>query len=159
MNDRYRTADLKDLAALAEMRWHFKMEDDNESERMNKQRFIKVCTRFLKDGLKKRQWCIWIAEVEHEIVSHIFIRRISKVPKPNRVADEFGYITNVYTKPEYRGRGIGTKLLKQVIAWAREEDFEFLLVWLAEESEDWYWRHGFEKSLGALELPLRPYAG
>src|SRR5207244_4030148 len=41
-------------------------------------------------------------------------------PRPCDLHDRWGYLTNVYARPEVRGRGIGTALLRRAIADARE---------------------------------------
>ena len=60
--------------------------------------------------------------------------------------------------PAYRGQGIGSRLLAQVKAWAREQDLEFLILWPAEESIPFYERAGFAPG-EAVEYPVRPYVG
>ena len=52
--------------------------------------------------------------------------------------DALGYVTNVYTRPAYRGRGIGTRLMSHVLQWAREHDLESLIVWPSETSVRFY---------------------
>src|SRR3712207_8062862 len=47
-----------------------------------------------------------------EIVSHIFIHKIDMIPRPCKIHDQFGYITNNYTKPDYRNKGIGSELIR-----------------------------------------------
>ena len=70
--------------------------------------YVDECAAFLRWGIGDGSWVCWVAELEGQIVSHICLRRVRKVPKPNRLHDEIGYVTNVYTRPAYRGRGIGS---------------------------------------------------
>jgi ribosomal protein S18 acetylase RimI-like enzyme len=79
------------------------------------------------------------------------------VPKPNKLNDVLGYVTNVYTRPAYRGQGIGTQLMTHVLAWAREQDLESLIVWPSETSVGFYERAGFRGSPDMLEYGVRPY--
>jgi ribosomal protein S18 acetylase RimI-like enzyme len=37
--------------------------------------------------------------------------------------NQFGYVEDLVVKPEYRGQGIGRKLLERGIQWAREDGF------------------------------------
>ncbi|WP_240335300.1 GNAT family N-acetyltransferase [Paraliobacillus sediminis] len=64
----------------------------------------------LENARNSGQWFIWVAEENGEIVSHIFIELIHKVPRPGRVIYPFVYMTNVFTSKEYRNKGIGSKL-------------------------------------------------
>jgi GNAT superfamily N-acetyltransferase len=79
------------------------------------------------------------------------------VPKPNKLDDALGYVTNVYTRPDYRGQGIGTQLMTHVLIWAREHDLESLIVWPSETSVGFYERAGFQGSPDMLEYAVRPY--
>ena len=80
-----------------------------------------------------------------------------KVPKPNRLDDALGYVTNVYTRPAYRGQGICTQLMANVLQWASEHDLESLIVWPSEASVGFYERAGFRGSPDMLEYEVRPY--
>lgn len=70
-------------------------------------------------------------------------------------------ITGVFVRPDDRGKGAGTRLLKDIIADAEREGENLYLTVLADSSNglndeqlrDWYMRHGF-KSLGE-QLPER----
>ena len=95
------------------------------------------------EGIASGRWTIWLAEADGEIASHAYIGLIDKIPRPTRGSRWLGYVTNVYTRPEQRGRGIGTALLEQVTAWAVEHDIELLVVWPSEESVGFYERAGF----------------
>jgi GNAT superfamily N-acetyltransferase len=144
-----------DLTALAEMRWTFRTEGDAPAPAVGREPFVAACVAFLRQGLANGRWIYWIAELDGEIVSHIFVRRVRKVPKPSRLHDEYGYVTNVYTRPPYRGQGIGSELLERVKAWARGEDLEVLIVWPSEESVAFYERAGFCAENEVLEYTVR----
>ncbi len=89
-------------------------------------------------------------------MSHIFVQRIRKVPSPLDPVVRFGYVTNVYTRPSYRNRGIGTELLSRVLGWAREEHLETLIVWPSDLSVGFYQRAGFRADNDVLELEILP---
>lgn len=82
---------------------------------------------------------------------------IRSVPRPSRIADSWAYLTDCYTRPTHRDRGVGTKLLSYVIAWARTQDFEMMLVWPSERSGDFYARGGFEGDAEVRILHLRDF--
>jgi GNAT superfamily N-acetyltransferase len=103
----YRLAGESDAPTLAEMRWTWRTGEDGVRAVVSRKDYLDECAAFLRQGLAKGSWVCWVAEVEGQIVSHIFLRRVRKVPKPNRLHDEIGYVTNVYTRPAYRGQGIG----------------------------------------------------
>jgi GNAT superfamily N-acetyltransferase len=153
----YRTADEADAGALALMRWDFRLEEAPGTPRNDQATFLDACSSFLRQGLAERRWTYWIAQEDALIVSHIFIQRVAKVPKPNRIDDALGYVTNVYTRPAYRNRGIGTQLMAHVLRWAAEQDLESLIVWPSERSVPFYQRAGFRGSAEMLEYEVRPY--
>lgn len=139
-----RQATEADVAQLAQLRWDFKTEEYH-TEKYSHDEFIAYCTKWLCEGLRSRLWTYWIACSEAEIVSHIFVYTIPKVPAPDNFNDSFGYVTNVYTKPLYRNKGIGTLLMKHVQLWAIEKKFELLIVWPSDESVSFYKRAGFKE--------------
>jgi GNAT superfamily N-acetyltransferase len=154
----YRMADARDAAALAALRWDFRMEEGGPSA-MGRDEFIAACSAVLVEELASGQWAYWVADDEGQLVAMIFVRRIRKVPKPLRLHDEFAYVTNVYTRPAYRNRGVGTELMGHVVAWAREQDFENLIVWPSERAVSFYTRAGFAPDSEVLCLQLRDYVG
>ena len=154
----YRLATEADTETLARIRWDAWLEHGQDPAEVDQATFVAECGEILKQRLLSRQWTYWLATLEGEIISQIFIQRIAKVPKPSKLQDAYGYVTNVYTLPPYRGQGIGSRLLAQVKAWAREQDLEFLILWPAEESIPFYERAGFAPG-EAVEYPVRPYVG
>jgi GNAT superfamily N-acetyltransferase len=97
---------------------------------------------------------VWVAELDGLIVSHIYLEKIYKVPRPGRITHPFIYMTNVYTIPEYRGKGIGSKLIKEIEEWSRKQEFEFIIVWPSDWSVEFYQRNGYKHCSEPVELVL-----
>ena len=153
----YRVATEMDVAELAAMRWESRLEGAPETPVYDRETFLRACRTFLQQGLADQRWTYWVATTDGQIVAHIFIQRIPKVPKPNHSAEAFGYVTNVYTRPAYRNQGIGTQLMAQVLQWATNQDLESLIVWPSAPSVRFYERAGFRGSPEMLEYEIRPY--
>jgi GNAT superfamily N-acetyltransferase len=148
---RHRKATSDDIAALVRMRWEF-VTDGAAPDGETCEQFDAACTAFLERALTSGRWVVWVAEERGEIRSHIYLQRIEKVPKPGRAHDAYAYMTNVYTRPGFRGRGIGGQLLREACRWAKEAGMEFIIVWPSEESRGFYAREGFRVVEEAMEL-------
>jgi GNAT superfamily N-acetyltransferase len=74
-----------------------------------------ISTIFGKDKFVE----VWLAEIEDEVAGQvIFFRNFSTfLAKPGL------YIEDIYVRPQFRGRGIGKKLLNKVIDFAAEKNY------------------------------------
>jgi GNAT superfamily N-acetyltransferase len=148
----FRLATKADIAALVDMRWDY---TTDRAQRTGKEyeQFRQYCATFLQRSLAGGLWAVWVAESHNnEIVSHIYLQIIEKVPKAKRLRNMFVYMTNVYTKPEWRGQGIGGRLLHEACAWSQENNLEFIIVWPSEEAVGFYARTGFQAVKDAMDL-------
>ncbi|WP_152393108.1 GNAT family N-acetyltransferase [Paenibacillus guangzhouensis] len=148
-----RIADKADIDQLIRMRWDFTMEYDIDGKLKNEKYsdFYHECKEFLLNAIRSGNWSIWIAEEDGKIVSNIYIELIYKVPRPGRVTKPFAYMTNVYTKPEYRGQGIGSKLISNINEWAYEQKYEFIIVWPSDEGVSFYSKNGYKHCKEPME--------
>lgn len=60
----------------------------------------------------------------------------------------------MYTVPEWRGRGIGTRLLQELLAVARESQCHRVRLNALPKAESVYTRMGFVRIDGEMELSL-----
>lgn len=153
----YRIAKEEDFEQLAILRWDFRMESGEEKAAMSKPAFVKKCVGFFAAKAKNNYHVYWVAEREGEIIAQIFVHKVDMIPRPCKIEDQFGYITNNYTKPAYRGQGIGSNLLGEVIKWAKAEDLELLIVYPSERAVPFYGRAGFRTENDVMELTLREF--
>jgi ribosomal protein S18 acetylase RimI-like enzyme len=142
-----RLATPDDIPQLISLRRQFTFEDESGEERPD---YEDDCRSFLQSAISTPRWRIWVACVGPRIVSHLFIALIDKVPRPTRDTRKLAYVTNAYTVPEYRGRGIGGRLLVAARSEAIGESAELMIVWPSDASMDFYRRHGFESERDPL---------
>lgn len=149
-----RLAQAQDLDQLVCLRRDFTLEDDPEAELV--EGYETECRTFLEHALTGERWRIFLAEADGKVVSHAYVELVAKVPRPTREAPHWGYVTNVYTVPAQRGKGIGAAVLGEVTAWADQAALELLIVWPSDESRSFYARHGFAD---ADDPMIRPAGG
>ncbi|MFC5985649.1 GNAT family N-acetyltransferase [Marinicrinis lubricantis] len=146
-----RLAEKADIDQLICMRWDFTYEH-KPALKASYEPFDAECRTFLEEAISGNQWFIWVADIDGTIVSHIYIERIEKVPRPGRITHPFVYMTNVYTIPSCRSKGIGSKLLQHVKKWGREQRFEFMIVWPSDDAISFYRRNGFDHCKEPMEF-------
>lgn len=151
---RCREAVKQDVQRLAAMRWDFYVED-GERPAYERDVFERECAAIMAAGLAERRWQHFVAEIGDGIVAMASVQFIPLIPRPSRMHDRLGYLTNVYTNPPRRNVGIGQSLLEYIRQWARQQDLELLIVWPSDGSRDLYRRVGFRDDTEILELKLR----
>jgi GNAT superfamily N-acetyltransferase len=77
------------------------------------------------------------------------LRRVAPHPqqsvdgKFDIVSGRQAIIQNVYTEPEWRRRGLGTLLMKEIIAWSQKTGIESLVLHASDEGRQLYEKLGF----------------
>lgn len=145
-----------DFGQLAEMKWLHGQEDDKDYgehnlDGVNKEEFTSEFVSFLRSNPEYR---IFVAEDNNIILSAMFVYILPKLPKPNGNAKYIAYLTNVFTKEEYRNKGIGTELLNYIKNRLAEQKCELIFVWPSENSVKWYSRNGFSEVNEIFECKL-----
>ena len=146
----------QDYIQLAELKWLHGEEDDldygeKNLEGADKKLFGEEFVRFLQEH---KEYLIFVAADGDIVASAMFVYMIPKVPKPNGKAKYIAYLTNVFTRREYRNQGIGTELLTYIKGYLAEQKCELLFVWPSEKSMNWYERNGFCPENEILECVL-----
>ena len=145
-----------DYLQLAELKWLHGEEDDmdygeNNLAGADKNLFTEEFVRFLQEH---KEYLIFVADDGNTVVSAMFVNKVPKVPKPNGKTRYIAYLTNVFTRREYRNQGIGTELLTYIKGYLVEHKCELLFVWPSEKSMSWYERNGFSPENELFECGL-----
>lgn len=139
-----------DLHSLAALRWRLKAGDDAPLEGEAFAQFAEEFTRFERAHRAPGETVHWLAEVAGEPAAAMSVVIVRKVASPDGGDRRWGYLTNCYVVPEHRNAGLGRRLLEAVQSWARDQAFEFLIVWPSERAFSFYERSGFQRAADVL---------
>lgn len=121
----------------------------------SEEEFSERCIRWIRARLHDGScWRCWIAEDDHTAVGNIWSQLVEKIPNPAAETECYAYVTNFYVREEYRGKGIGTMLLSEVLAWAKTNNAHTVILWPRERSKSLYLRHGFSAADDLMQLNL-----
>lgn len=151
-----RIANDTDYNELALLKWEHGAEDDidygeHNLDGVDKEAFIGEFVAFLK---AHKEYEIIVAEENGIVVSAMFVYLIPKLPKPNGNAKYIAYLTNVYTKKEFRNKGIGTQILDYIKNDLIKKKCELLFAWPSNNSVKWYNRNNFCSDNNIVECLL-----
>jgi GNAT superfamily N-acetyltransferase len=138
-----------DARALAELRWEFRSGKTPPTE--THEAFVDRCATWMSLELARGAWRAWVAAQDGRIVGQIWLQVLSKLPNPADELEQHAYISNVYVTPSARG-GIGTRLLRTALDWARSNRIDRVVLWPTARSRTMYERHGFRANGDVLEL-------
>ena len=146
-----RIATESDAPVLARFRYELRSTaiETIESEDEFSERCISWMVARLQTG---SSWQCWIAEDEQTPVGNIWSQLVEKIPNPAAETECYAYITNFYVREQYRGKGIGTRLLSEALSWARKNNAHTAILWPRERSKSLYLRHGFTAADDLMQL-------
>lgn len=152
-----RLADREDADELARLRWDFSLEDEARGDKAFPQ-YLEEFKAFFLTGLDEGRWLVFVGETPAKLVANVWLEFVEMVPRPKAGPNRWGYLTNVYTEPEFRGNGIGKKLLDAAVSAAHVLKLELVLVWPSEGSTEFYKRAGFAPNSMLFERKLEESA-
>jgi GNAT superfamily N-acetyltransferase len=147
-----RAAASADALQLATLRYRFRQElaASNEAEAV----FIERTTAWLADRLSQATWRAWVAvDTDAQIIGHVFVQLIEKIPNPIAEGEYLAYLTNAYVVPAWRGSGIGTRLLRLALQSCDDAQIETMILWPSANTGSLYHRLGFAPPQALLERP------
>lgn len=142
-----------DAVTLARLRYDLRSASHRVVE--DEQAFLARCESWMVERLGKgTRWQCWIAEREAIVVGAVWAQFVEKIPNPIAEPESYVYLTNFYVREEYRGEGIGSRLLAAVLEWSKSKNAQMVILWPTEGSKTFYLRHGFLFADNAMQFSL-----
>ena len=115
----YRKAGRQDIEALVNIRIAFLGEVNGaEFDRM-RDRLFKENRRYFQQAIAEDTCVVWMALDSGEIIATAGLTLYEVPPSFSCVNGKIGYISNVYTLPQHRSRGIAFRLTEKLMAEAK----------------------------------------
>ena len=143
---RIRPATLRDLDVLVRHHWRM-WEDMGEGDRVELDAADTVYRRWARQQMKTKRLvgfilkdakgravasgCIWLRPKQPGLGN-------SLLPNP--------YLLSMYTEPNCRGRGLGTRIVREAVRWCREHGYTRLILHASPQGRGLYRRLGFERT-------------
>jgi GNAT superfamily N-acetyltransferase len=97
----------------------------------------------MAERLAGSAWCCWVAEDRATIVGTVWLGLFEKIPNPVTEPEMHGYVSNLYVRPEHRGRGTGGALLAAAMHECDARRLDAVILWPTPASRNLYERYGF----------------
>ena len=148
----YRRATAADIPALIELRCAFLAEvngaDPNDPE------LSQALFRYFSSHIPTGDFVAFCGIVDDRTVATSGLVFHHHPPSSKNLVGKQAYIMNMYTVPKWRGRGIGTRLLQELLAVARATRCHRVRLNALPKAERVYTRMGFARVDGEMELSL-----
>lgn len=148
-----RKAILKDVYTMTKLRIELlsAVGDVNEE---NKSQVFRANEAYFKEKLANEDFTAWVAEVKGTIVGISGLVLFERPPHGKNIGGLEAYIMNMYTLPEYRGRGIARSLLEKCISDCHRLGVGRIWLHPSDEGYQLYKKMGFSDKQLEMELFL-----
>jgi GNAT superfamily N-acetyltransferase len=151
----YRRATIGDVPALVDYRVQFLNEHFNHPENDDTTVVRNSLLEYFAKAIPSEDFVAWVAEYDGKIVATSGMVVWQKPAIYGGVeTGKLGYLLNFYTVPEARRKGIGTRLLNELIREAKSLGLKYLHLHASKDGINIYRRAGFVEP-GEPELELR----
>ena len=145
----YRKAEIKDASQLSYLRKKQLIDEGSLASRD----ISGELEYYFESAIEGGTLVCWVAEEKGEIVATGGLCFFRLPPTFTNPTGHISYITNMYTKPEYRRKGIASKLLELVMDEAAQRNNKVLLH-ASGMGRPLYMKSGFKDAEGFMSLTL-----
>jgi ribosomal protein S18 acetylase RimI-like enzyme len=111
---KFRLADLNDIDQLVELRVLMQLEVNGFSKQQVTDEYKNQVKEYFLKAITNKKYFSIVAEVKTKIIGTAGACFYEKPPSISGGTGLVGYVTNVYTNVDYRGKGIGTQMMSEL---------------------------------------------
>jgi GNAT superfamily N-acetyltransferase len=149
---RCRAATVADIEALAELRWQ--MATEYQEGNVTREEYIAAFCESVRDELAQGRYRAWLAEADGQPVACTVLIWWPMPPNVEDLHRRRGYVSSVYTHPDYRRLGLARTLMEMLVAQARALHIGKLLLSSSSMGRPLYLSMGFVVPERGLEIEL-----
>ncbi len=150
-----RKANLNDIDKLIEFRIEFLKEIQEYPPNKEFEIFQNSLKDFFLNNMKSNEFIAWFAEFDNEIIATSGLSFLQKPPHFVNITGKFAYIMNMYTKPKWRKKGIGSALLEKLFEEIKSRGIQSIVLHTTLGGRHLYEKYGFRENDGDKEMILK----
>jgi GNAT superfamily N-acetyltransferase len=147
----YRKAEMSDIDILSELRVYFLYEGKEVYEK-EKSSLLENIRLYFHNAMTNNSFIAWIAFDNGKIIATSGLTVFVLPPNRGCPNGKTAYISNMYTIPEYRCKGIATKLFSLTVDEAKRHGCSKILLSATDMGRPIYQKYGFEESKGWMHF-------
>lgn len=151
----YRKATKLDIDVLIDLRLEYLLSDRGFLSEKDKDKITVQLKEYFNRNIDTAFLAV-IAESNGEVVSTAYLAISEKPANPSFITGKIGTVLNVYTRPQFRRKGISTNVLTLLIERAKQYDVSKIELSATEMGKSLYTKLGFsEKKSRYTDMQLR----
>lgn len=139
----FEKANSDDIKDLVELRIEYLLEDYGELTQNKLTLITDNLPTYFSNHLNKDLF-VFVCRIENIIISCCFLHISEKPPNPAFINGKIGTILNVYTKPQFRRKGIAGELIKLLLIESEKLRLDFVELKATDSGYSLYKSLGFE---------------
>ena len=144
MSVTFDTANNKDISELTRLRIAYIMDDYGSISEDDQHAMEVQLPNYFERKLGK-DLIAFVARADGQLVATAYLLLIEKPANPSMQNGLVGEVLSVFTEKEYRGQGISTRLMNDVVSYAKEKRLCYIDLKATEEGYSLYKKIGFEE--------------
>ncbi len=149
-----RLATINDVPILIKLRRQQLTEEKNSQNSNDEINIDKQLENYFCSQISEGAFISWVMENEDEIIATSGVCFYLLPPNYSNPTGKTAYVTNMYTKPEYRRKGIAAELLNMVISEAKSRGYKVIRLHASEYGKSLYLKAGFLDTEGYMVLRI-----
>ena len=116
----YRKANVDDIEAISRIRVEFLSEVNYIDDEIERDKLFENIKRYMMKMIPNKEFVSWLAIDNNKIIGISGVSFYEYPPNQKCLNGKVAYISNMYTYPEHRKRGIASKLFELTVEEAKE---------------------------------------
>lgn len=151
----YRKATIADLDELVRLRIEFLKEVQPADTRQYHEEELKTSLRnYLSKSIQNDEFVAWLALYNNEVVATSGLCFFQIIPGFTLINGKIAYILNIYTLPNWRGKGVGKQTFNHILQEATNRGYKRISLHATDEGRPIYEKFGFQLTGDEMELRI-----
>lgn len=146
----YRKANLEDVNQLTDLREKQLIDEGCHGEN----NITDELKKFFSSGITNKSLSVWIAYEDETIIGTCGVCLFQYPPTYRNPTGQVAYLTNVYTRDEYRRQGVATKLLEYTMEEIKSKGYKIVRLHASRQGQKLYKNLGFSNVDGIMAMEI-----